>query len=234
MRLAIMQPYFLPYIGYFQLMQAVDTFVLYDNIKYTKKGWINRNRFLRNGKDAVFSVPLRSASDSLDIRDRQVAADFDREKLLNQFLGAYRNAPFFTQTFKLIEQVVHHENTNLFGYLCHSIRLTCEYLGIVVDFRTSSNVNIDHALKGQDKVLAMCTALDASTYVNPPGGIGLYSSKAFRERNIELRFIRPQVCEYSQFDHEFVPWLSIVDVMMFNSVDAIRTRILPRFELVQG
>src|SRR5215467_5703628 len=99
MRLGIMQPYFLPYIGYFQLIGAVDLFIVYDNIKYTKKGWINRNRMLLNGKDVMFSLPLRSASDSLDIRERELAADFSRDKLLKQIEGAYRRAPYFSQTF---------------------------------------------------------------------------------------------------------------------------------------
>lgn len=231
--LGIMQPYFLPYIGYFQLMQAVDTLILYDNIKYTKKGWINRNRFLRNGKDSVFSLPLKSASDTLDIRDRHVAAEFDREKLLNQFRGSYRQAPFFRETMKLVEEVVSHEDTNLFRYLFHSINRVGRHLGLDTDIQISSDINVDHSLKGQERVLSLCAALGVSTYINLPGGMGLYSGEAFRERNIELRFIQPQLCEYSQLDNEFVPWLSIVDVLMFNSVDEIRARILPSYQLVQ-
>src|SRR5437868_13460953 len=97
MKVAIMQPYFLPYIGYFQLIESVDLFVIYDNIKYTKKGWINRNRFLRNGADVVFTVPLRKDSDSLNVRERAVADDFDPRKLVNQVREAYRRAPHFTQ-----------------------------------------------------------------------------------------------------------------------------------------
>ena len=95
MRLAIMQPYFFPYIGYFQLIAAVDMFIVYDNIKYTKKGWINRNRMLQNGKDVMFSLPLKSDSDYLDVCERELAADFNRDKLLNQFKGAYRRRPVF-------------------------------------------------------------------------------------------------------------------------------------------
>ena len=91
MRLAIMQPYFFPYIGYFQLIAAVDQFIVYDNIKYTKKGWINRNRMLQNGKDVMFSLPLKSDSDFLDVCERELAADFNRDKLLNQLKGAYRS-----------------------------------------------------------------------------------------------------------------------------------------------
>ena len=125
MRLAIMQPYFLPYIGYYQLIAAADIFIVYDNIKYTKKGWINRNRILQNGKDVLFSLPLRNDSDSFDVRDRELAADFKRDKLLNQFGEAYRRAPYFAQTFPLLERIVHFDDTNLFRFLHHSIVKTC-------------------------------------------------------------------------------------------------------------
>src|SRR5690554_5299659 len=104
MKLAIMQPYFLPYLGYYQLIAAVDVFVVYDNIKYTKKGWINRNRFLLNGQDAVFSLSLRKDSDSLDVRQRQLSPAFERAKLLNQFRGAYGSAPYFEETYALLER----------------------------------------------------------------------------------------------------------------------------------
>src|SRR2546425_10536248 len=104
--LAVMQPYFFPYVGYFQLMNAADLFVVYDNIKYTKKGWINRNRILQNGKDVVFSIPLRKDSDSLHIRNREISADFKKAKLLNQIREAYRRSPHFERTFSLVERIV--------------------------------------------------------------------------------------------------------------------------------
>ena len=135
MKLAIMQPYFFPYIGYFQLIAAVDLFVVYDNIKYTKKGWINRNRLLRNGQDATFTVPLKSASDALDIRERELADDFNRGKLLNQFKGAYQRAPFFAETFPLVERVVRHEEGNLFRFLHHALVETCGGTGVQADGR---------------------------------------------------------------------------------------------------
>src|SRR3990172_6576640 len=121
MRIGIMQPYFLPYIGYFQLIGSVDLFIVYDNIKYTKKGWINRNRMLQNGKDVMFSLPLKGDSDFLDVRDRELAADFNRDKFLDRISGAYRRAPYFAQTFPLIEQIVRHEKRNLFEFIHHSI-----------------------------------------------------------------------------------------------------------------
>ena len=109
-----MQPYFLPYIGYYQLIAAVDVFVVYDNIKYTKKGWINRNRMLRNGKDVMFSLPLKSDSDRLDVCQRELAVDFDPRQLLNTINGAYRRAPYFSLTSPLIEQIVMYDDRNLF------------------------------------------------------------------------------------------------------------------------
>src|ERR1035437_8944489 len=113
MKIGIMQPYFFPYIGYFHLIESVDVFVVYDNIKYTKKGWINRNRMLQNGKDVMFSLPLKNDSDSLDVCERELAADFNRDKLLNQIRGAYRRAPYFEQSLPLIEQIANYEDRNL-------------------------------------------------------------------------------------------------------------------------
>lgn len=232
MRLAIMQPYFLPYIGYFQLVAAVDLFILYDNIKYTKKGWINRNRLLRNGEDVLFSLPLKTASDSLDVCERELSAAFDRSKLLNQFNGAYRSAPYFDPTFAMLEQVVRYEDGNLFRFLRHSIVITCAHIGIATEIKVSSEIAINHELKSQEKVIALCGAVGASTYVNSIGGMELYSKEAFREKGIDLKFIKPKPFEYPQFGAPFVPWLSIVDVLMFNSLDTVRDCISKNHELI--
>jgi WbqC-like protein family len=231
-RLAVMQPYFFPYIGYFQLIAAVDLFIVYDNIKYTKKGWINRNRMLQNAKDVMFSLPLKSDSDYLDVYERELAPNFNRDKLLNQFRGAYRRAPYFAQTFPLIEQVVRYEDMNLFRFLHHSIVKTCGHLGITTGVKTSSGIAIDHGLKNQDKVLALCEAVGATTYVNAIGGIELYSKETFREKGIDLKYIQSRAFEYQQFGDPFVSWLSIIDVMMFNPINTIQTRISTNYKLI--
>ncbi len=226
-----MQPYFLPYIGYFHLISAVDLFIVYDNIKYTKKGWINRNRMLRNGTGAVFSLPLKRASDALDVRDRELAGDFDRAKLLNQFREAYRKAPSFGQAFPILEQVVLHPEANLFQYLLFSITTLIRHFGLGAEIRVSSTVEIDHHLKGQDKVLALCEAVGAKQYVNAAGGVDLYSRQDFEARGCALSFIRSAPLEYPQFGAPFVPWLSIIDVMMFNSIEQTRDLISNGYEL---
>lgn len=232
MKVAIMQPYFLPYIGYFQLIAEADVFVVYDNIKYTKKGWINRNRMLLNETDMTFSLPLKNDSDSRDVIERELAADFNRDKLLNQFKGAYAHAPYFAQTFPLIERIVRYEERNLFRYVHHAIVRVCEHLGLATEIRVSSDIAIDHELRGQNKVIALCDALGADGYVNPIGGMALYSKAAFKSRGIDLEFIQTKPFEYRQFDNAFVPWLSIVDVMMFNPVHAITAGALRDFDLL--
>lgn len=225
-----MQPYFLPYIGYWQLINAVDTFVVYDNIQYTKKGWINRNRFLQNHTDAMFSIPLKKDSDYLNVDQREVAESFNRRKLINQLRAAYQRAPFFSQSMPVIETIIEHPEMNLFRYIHQSIVVLCGHLSIHSKIIASSTVDIDHSLKAQDKVIAICEAIGATVYVNPIGGTSLYSPAAFAERGLDLFFLKSIPFEYPQFGKPFVPWLSVVDVMMFNSVDNAQ-RMLAKFEL---
>ncbi|WP_039464752.1 WbqC family protein [Pectobacterium brasiliense] len=229
---AVMQPYFFPYIGYFQLMAEVDVFVVYDNIKYTKKGWINRNRILLNGKDSTFSLPLKKDSDFLDVKDRVLSETFNRDDLINKIRGAYRRAPYFKNVFPLLENIINYRDDNLFNYILYSLGSVKEYLGLTCDIKVSSSINIDHSLKSQDKVLAFGNALGAKSYSNPPGGISLYSQEAFSLHGMTLNFIQPNNIIYKQFDEPFVAWLSIIDVMMFNSSDEVLHLITNEYELI--
>lgn len=222
MKVGIMQPYFLPYIGYFQLLNAVDKYVIYDNIQYTKKGWINRNRILQNGKDALITIPVEKDSDYLDIRERKVSETFDRGKLINQIREAYRKAPYFNDIMPLAEDIINRNEENLFLYIYNSIIKVCGYLNIKTEIVVSSTLLIDHTLKGQDKVLAICKELRATEYYNAIGGQELYSSFVFAKENVTLSFLSVNPIEYKQFGNDFIPCLSILDVMMFNSVDKIR------------
>jgi hypothetical protein len=221
-KLAIMQPYFLPYIGYFQLIRAVDCFVLYDNIKYTKKGWINRNRFLVNGSDSVFTIPLQSDPDSFDVAQRTIASDFNKAKFLNRFRESYRRAPNFSAAWPILEQIVMSEQTSLLRFIHDSLTAICGWLGIDTKIVLSSSVEIDHSLRSRDKVVAICQTLGAEHYLNAIGGQALYAKDDFRSQGIELSFLQSHPIEYAQFNHPFVPWLSIIDVMMFNHPEQIQ------------
>lgn len=227
---AIMQPYFLPYIGYFQLIAAADQFVVYDNIKYTKKGWINRNRMLSNGTDVMFSLPLKNASDHLDVVARELASGPHR--WLAQLKGAYRHAPQYAETMPLLEAIAACPETNLFRFLHHALLQCCAHLAIDTPIRVSSGVAIDHGLAAQDKVLALCQALGARSYLNPIGGTELYAHAAFAARGIDLHFLRARPLAYPQSGAPFIPWLSIVDVLMFNPLETVRAWVRGHYELL--
>ncbi len=231
MKLAIMQPYFMPYIGYWQLMNAVDMYVVYDNIEYTKKGWFNRNRVLLNGKDYLFTIPVKKDSDYLDVCERYVADDFKKEKLLNLFCEAYRKAPYYSNIYPEIEKMVLYSDTNLFKYIYNSICAVKELLGIKTKIIISSSIDIDHSLKGKDKVIAICKELGASEYYNAIGGQSLYDKNEFKNNGIELKFLKSELVPYKQLKNDFVAGLSIIDVMMFNSPEEIK-QMLDKYELI--
>ncbi len=225
MKLGIMQPYFMPYIGYWQLMAAVDTYVIYDNIQYTKKGWFNRNRILQNGEDVYVTIPLRKDSDFLNVNQRSIADSFDRIKLLNQIKSNYHKAPFFLNIYPLIENIIMYPKYNLFDYLFNSISLVKEILSINTKLIVSSTIDIDHSLKGKDKVLAMCKSMHATEYYNSFGGIDLYNKSEFNDAGINLKFLQANLKEYSQLKNKFVPGLSIIDVLMFNSLEQVHSML---------
>lgn len=232
MKVAIMQPYFMPYIGYFQLINAVDTFVIYDNIQYTKKGWINRNRILENGKDTFITLPLSKDSDYLDVVARKLASDFNQSKmkLVNKISACYKKAPQFNNIFPIITDCLNHQEENLFEFILYSLKAVNTYLNIDTKIVISSTIHINHQLKNSDKVIALCKALDATEYINPSGGKELYDVVDFKENGIDLKFIQSEPIQYPQFSNEFVPWLSIIDVLMFNDKIEIR-KMLNQFSL---
>lgn len=231
MRLGIMQPYFWPYLGYFQLISCVDKFVVYDDIEYTKKGWINRNRYLCNGRDKYFTIPLEKDSDYLDVRDRKVSIGFEREKVKNQIWTAYKKAPYFEKAYPLFCECIDYEERNLFIYIFFSIQKIMEYLDIDTELIISSSLRIDRNLKGQTKVLEICEKMNCSQYINAIGGQALYNKESFKERNIELRFIEMKDIVYKQNISEFLPALSILDVIMFNSQDRVK-QLLNHYTLI--
>ena len=217
-KIAIMQPYFFPYIGYFQLINSVDEFVIYDNIQYTKKGWINRNRILCNESDKLITLPLKKDSDFKDVFERKLSDTWidDRNKILNLIKASYRKAPFFSETFEIVQKCLLYDDQNLFNFIFNSIKIINEYLEIKTKMILSSSLNIDHSLKSKHKVIAICKEMNATTYINAIGGVNLYDKDEFLENKIFLNFIKSNSLNYKQFDNEFIPWLSIIDVMMFN------------------
>lgn len=234
MKIAIMQPYFLPYIGYFQLIAAVDRFVIYDTVQYTKKGWVNRNRLLRNDQAVTFTLPLKKASDFADICQREVAADFDRGKLVRQFAQAYRTAPQFGRVMPLLQDILACPEPNLFQFIQYSLTRCCAFLKIATPILVASQIEAPKPGKAVDRVLGICKSLGADRYINPVGGLDLYIPAAFRAQGLDLRFLKSRVTDYSQFGAAFQPALSIIDVMMFNSPDRIADLLTQDYDLIEG
>lgn len=225
MKTAIMQPYFCPYIGYYQLINSVDMFVIYDNIQYNKKGWFNRNRILVNGEDRLFTIPLKKDSDYLHVNERYLASDSlkERVKILALIRNSYRNAPYFQDTYAFFDNLFLQPIDNLFHFILNSVKETCTLLGIQTPIVISSDLEIDHNLKAEYKVLEICKNVRSKTYINAIGGKVLYQKDFFGENNIDLKFIEPRKIEYKQFENDFIPWLSIIDVLMFNGTEKTKS-----------
>lgn len=215
MKVAIMQPYFLPYIGYFQLINSVDTFVIYDDVNYIKQGWINRNRILLNNIGYVFTLQLNGSSSFRKINEITVGSN--KNKILKTFKLAYNHAPYFHTIFPIIEEILLNEEQNLAKFVTFSVKKISQILDINATYILSSDVKKNNELKGQEKVIEICKKLSADTYINAIGGQELYSKTEFQNEDMTLKFIKTNSIVYKQYEHEFVPNLSILDVLMFNS-----------------
>jgi hypothetical protein len=225
-KLGIMQPYLFPYLGYFQLIHAVDTFVVYDDVAFIKQGWINRNRILINGQPSYFTVPVKHASSFALIQDTVVDDDPQNarwaEKMLKTIDIAYRRAPEFGRVFPRVEAVLTSPTRRVAELAAASIKAMMQLLDLEAEWVESSARFGNAHWKGEDRVLAICRAQGATDYVNVAGGRELYSGERFAAEGVRLHFVRSRPVQYRQFQDPFVPWLSIIDVVMFNTQAAAR------------
>jgi hypothetical protein len=219
MKLGIMQPYFMPYIGYFQLMKAVDKYVVYDDVNFIKGGWINRNNILVNGEKKLFSIILKGASPNKLINEIEIGDDF--KKLTKTLELNYVKAPYFKDIILLLERIFSFEDKQLSNFVANSFREILSYLNIDTEIIISSSLNKNCSLKGKNKVIHICKLLNADRYLNAIGGQELYSKDEFAENDIELSFLQTEIKSYQQFNNEFIPYLSIIDVLMFNSIEEV-------------
>lgn len=232
---AMMQPYLFPYLGYFQLIARSDAFVLGDDLQYVKSSWINRNRILVNGQPMLITFPLRKGNQGDRINQRWLCDDFSRhtDKLLKTLERAYARAPYKVAVIELIRQILTYPERNLARFTEHSIRRICAYLQIQTPIRIGSELGLPARMDKQERVVSIARKLDAELYINPIGGTELYCPTFFRTHGLVLRFLRMDDLSYPQLHHPFVPSLSIIDVLMFNSQSDAQA-LLKRFSLVEG
>lgn len=216
------QPYFMPYIYHWQLINAADVFVLGDDYNFINRGWVNRNRILVNGQPKYFNIEVDHASQNKKINELYLSEVYDPAKKLQILKDAYSKAPHFEEGFALMQKILECEERNLACFLEHSIRCVCEYLGISTKLIRSSEIPGNSAYKREYRIYDQCRFVGADTYINATGGREMYDFDQFRERNLKLGFIQNGDIQYPQFGQEFVPYLSMMDMIMFQSRDEIR------------
>jgi hypothetical protein len=234
MTIAIMQPYVFPYLGYYQLVNAVDRFVFFDDVNFINKGWINRNQILQQSEPFRFTIPLIKASQNRLINEIEIA---DYEKWKMQFLKLiefnYKKAPYFSDIYPWLSQFLNRDYKMIGRLASDSVEAVARLLSLDTEFSYSTDLHYRTAESsdGESKILAICDLLSATKYINPKNGVELYQPSKFQDRNIDLKFIHMDEIVYGQFEKEkFVPYLSIIDVLMFNGTDETR-KLLEKYTL---
>ncbi len=231
MKIGIMQPYLFPYIGYFQLIYAVDKFIVLDDVNFINRGWINRNRILVNGKEHLFSIPIKKSSQNKLILECELSDELWQKKFLKTIEMCYKKAPFFNEVFPLIANIINNEEENLSRFILHHFHRIFDFLDLEITIVPSSSVYDTKGAKAQEKIIEICKIERATHYINPIGGTDLYDKNRFKQEKIQLNFIKTNNILYSQNSVNFVPWLSIIDILMFNSKKVI-SEMLDNYELV--
>jgi WbqC-like protein family len=226
MKIALMQPYFFPYVGYFQLIAAVDRFVLFDDAQYMKGGWINRNRILKpHGGPQYINLPVIKHGSRAPIKEIRAKGGYDWKALVLRQLEHYRKkAPFFHSVIGLLEECFAFDEVCVTQLNGHYLRAICAYVGLPFQIEVSSKLqlNYDEVATADDWTLAVSRGLGATEFVNPIGGAKLFEENKFTRHDIKLTFLRAQLPEYDQRMGTFEPALSIIDVLMFNDRQTTR------------
>lgn len=227
-----MQPYLFPYLGYFQLLSAVDTFVCLDDVNFIKKGWIHRNNFLLNGEPKLFTFALSKISQNRLIKDHQFAdIDGARRDFMQLMEQSYSAAPNYRDVLDLLKRIFSIKTSVISDFISHSLREICLHLNVKTEIISSSDIAKDAGLTGQDRIIEIVKKCGGGRYINPVGGISLYDGGAFAREGIRLSFLQTMPVTYRQFGDPFTPNLSIVDLLMFNTNESM-DNFLRKYELI--
>lgn len=234
MKLAIMQPYFLPYAGYFSLVKNADKWIFNDEVQMIHKGWVERNRILKQyGGWHYIRMPLVKHKYTTLIKDIRIRTHEDWQRKILAQLGHYRNkAPYYYQVISFLNEVFKEKFDSLTHQNAYILQKTCAYIGFEMKYEILSEMNIDCSKINapDDWSLNICKVLGYDHYLNPILGKSFYDRKKYKENGVQLDFIRLNEPPYEQFNDEFVGGLSIIDIMMFNSPEKIN-KMLDDFTL---
>ncbi|RZA02799.1 MAG: glycine transferase [Sphingobacteriaceae bacterium] len=235
MTLGIMQPYFLPYLGYFSLIKHTDKWIIFDPVQYIRHGWIERNRILKPAEGWQYiAIPLQKHNRETLIKDIKIREEDWRTKILNQ-LAHYKKAPYYQSTIQVLTEGFTIKTDSITLMNAHILKCICQYLHINFNYEVFSemNLNIDPVKNAGDWALNISKAYGANTYINPPGGVDIFDKDAFKKSGIALKFLSINLTPYHQHRKTFEPGLSIIDVMMFNSVDEINN-MLDNYQIINA
>lgn len=227
MTLAVMQPYFFPYIGYFQLMDSVDTFLFLDDVQYVERGWMNRNRIMLGNDPRWVSFPVHKAPRSTSIMQRRYILGEKSDAVLRQIRGAYENHPHYPEVAPFLEQLMRHPEPSVSGFNGNLLRELAVRLGISCKFGSASAIGNPRGLHGQERILDLCATLGADTYVNAIGGIRLYDEPSFTAASVRLRFLR-STCEPLETKQDGPIHPSIIDLLMRKGFDGVASLLEQR------
>ncbi len=234
MKLGIMQPYFFPYIGYFQLINAVDKFILFDVVQFIRHGWIERNRILKQNNDWLYvKVPLNKPKRETKINDLTIRTEDWKNKIIAQLQVYKKRAPYFNSVLSIISESIAYKTDSIVKLNEHIINKINGYLKIETPVFVFSEMDlkIEQVNDAGEWALNISKAINANTYINPIGGQEIFDREKFERNKIELKFLQTGGIIYNQFNESFIPHLSIIDVMMFNSAEEIR-KMLTNYKLI--
>jgi hypothetical protein len=231
MIVSIMQPYFFPYLGYFQLIANSDIFVFFDDAQYIKRSFMNRNRILNSKGEVVWiTLPVAYGNHTAGIMDRTyVLKGKEVKRIIRSIKNAYRNAPEFDEFIPEFEAIMSYAQPNVAEFNINLIKRVSNFMGLSPTFVRSSQISQTAGLWGQDRVIDMCRRLGATRYVNPFGGTALYDSASFRLHGVELEFLRPTI--ETRLDR--FPYLSIIHTLLTVSYEGLAEQ-LRRYEVTPG
>jgi hypothetical protein len=229
MKLGLMQPYFFPYLGYFDLIYQTDLWIVFDTVQYIRRGWMNRNRVLHPHQGWQYiTVPVRKHPRHTPIRAIRIADDLPwRQKIMGQLQHYRKHAPYFSQTMDLVTSCLESHETSLARLNVRCLQRVCEYLDLDfnVRFLSEMNLQLGPINAPDDWALQIALALGAEEYVNPPGGEGLYDAQKFADAGVKLTIRHLPPMEYACPGYEFIPNLSIIDVLMWNDPAQVRAHL---------
>ncbi len=236
MKIAIMQPYFFPYVGYFSLIKHTEKFILFDTVQFIRHGWIDRNRVLKQNDGWIYvQVPILNKGRDVKIIDLKIDNNQDwKNKIFSQLKHYKKTAPYYFKVIHLLNEIFLFEYDSIVLLNLQILKSICAYLNIEnhIEIFSDMNLKIDEVKSPDEWALNICKSLNTiSEYWNPPGGISFFDKLKYNKEGIELKFCSVILKDYNQKRSNFVNGLSIIDVMMFNSPEEINL-MLDQYEFI--